>query len=66
MTKETAIAIFLAPLIGTAGWWLIFQPGRWAYRYLYKRLPEGRLRRLLLTERRGGLVTIDPPRSPLG
>ncbi len=56
MTKETAIAIFLAPIVGTAFWWLVAQPGRWAYRYLYRRLPDGHLRRLLLTERGKGLT----------
>ena len=66
MTKETALAIFLAPLVGTLGWWLIFQPGRWVYRLLYRRLPDGRLRRVLLSERRGGLISVDPPRSPFG
>ncbi|MCZ8113805.1 hypothetical protein [Silanimonas sp.] len=66
MTKETALAIFLAPIVGTFCWWLIFQPARWGYRYLYRRMPEGRLRRLLLKERGGSLVTIDPPRTPLG
>lgn len=41
-------AALLAPIIGPAMWWVLQGPGRVAYRYLWKKLPDGRLRRVLL------------------
>jgi len=62
VTKETALAIFLAPLVGVAGWWLLLQPGRWVHRFLYRRLPDGRIRRLLLSEKPSAAKLLPPSR----
>jgi len=46
--KSTMIAMLLAPLVGGTIWWLFFRFAKIAHDFLWKRLPEGRLRRLLL------------------
>jgi hypothetical protein len=46
--SDTALAAFLAPTLGAAFYWLVFKVARKGHNWLWKRLPEGRLRRLLL------------------
>lgn len=48
MQTRDMIAVALAPLIGGAIWWLFFRFAKIAHDFLWERLPEGRLRRLLL------------------
>lgn len=48
MDKTAWIAAALAPTLGVAIWWIAGRPGKWFSDYLWKRLPEGRLRRILL------------------
>jgi hypothetical protein len=64
--SSTMWAALLAPLLGPLLWWLLFAPGRVIYRYLWRTMPEGKLRRFLLRERRGQYVTIKPPTKPFG
>ena len=40
--------VLAAPIIAPALWWLLTRPGLALHNWLYRRLPEGRLRRLLL------------------
>lgn len=40
--------LLLAPLLAPILWWLYTRPGKWAHDWLWRKLPEGRLRRLLL------------------
>lgn len=64
MTTETAIAVVLTPILGPLLWWIIWAPAKAAHNYLWRRLPDGRMRRLLLKERRGEWVTINRPERP--
>lgn len=48
MQTSTIIAGLLAPTIGGLFWWLVMRPGQLLNQWLWKRLPEGRLRRVLL------------------
>lgn len=48
MQLSTALATALAPIVGGGMWWLYMYPGRKVRTALDKRLPEGRLRRVLL------------------
>ena len=48
MTTNDMLAVALAPLIGGLVWWLFFRAAKFGHDYLWRRLPEGRLRRLLL------------------
>lgn len=48
MQKETIIALVLAPIIGGAMWYVLLLPGRYVSRWVWKYMPEGRLRNLLL------------------
>lgn len=45
---NTQWAAVLAPLVGGAFWWLVKRPGQKAHDWLWRRLPEGRLRNFLL------------------
>lgn len=47
MQTSTMWALLLAPLLGGLIWYFLLMPGRVLSRYLWKRLPDGRLRRLL-------------------
>lgn len=40
-------AALLAPIIGGAIWWLLLRPGRIVHDWLWRKLPDGRLRRIL-------------------
>lgn len=62
----TLWAALLAPLLGGLIWWLLFLPGRVAYRWLWRHMPEGRLRTFLLRDRNGKWITVNPPRKPFG
>jgi hypothetical protein len=48
MQTSTIVAAVLAPTLGGGIWWLLQRPGKWVSDRLWKRLPEGRLRRVLL------------------
>ena len=48
MQTSTIVAALLAPTLGAAFWWLVQRPGKLLNDLLMKRLPEGKLRRLLL------------------
>jgi hypothetical protein len=48
MDKSTAWAIALTPILGPLIGYLLFVPGRKFSRWLWKKLPDGRLRNLLL------------------
>jgi hypothetical protein len=48
MQTSTVIAALLAPSLGGLFWWLVQRPGKLLNDTLWKRLPEGRLRRILL------------------
>jgi hypothetical protein len=48
MQTSTIIAALVAPTVGGLFWWLVQRPGKFISDTLWKRLPEGRLRRLLL------------------
>lgn len=48
MERTTLIAIALAPLLAPLYRWVFLTPGRKVSDALWKRLPEGRLRRILL------------------
>ena len=52
MMEPKVIALLLAPLLGGLIWWALLTPGRMAYRYLWKRLPSGKLRDFLIKERK--------------
>lgn len=40
-------AVLLAPIIGPIIWYALMLPGRLISRWLWRRLPDGKLRRLL-------------------
>ena len=42
------LTIVSAPVAVPVVWWILTRPGKVIYRFLWKRLPEGRLRRILL------------------
>lgn len=48
MQTSTMIAAALASSVGVAFWWLVQWPGKRLRDWLWKRLPEGRLRKALL------------------
>ena len=50
MQTSTTIAAILAPLLGPVIWGLLHLPGRIAARLVWKYMPYGRLRDLLLRE----------------
>ena len=41
-------AALLAPVVGVGFWWLVKYPGRKLADYLWRKLPDGKLRDLLL------------------
>ncbi len=45
---STQWAALLAPFIGVLFWWLVMYPGRKLSDFLWKRLPDGKLRSILL------------------
>ncbi len=45
---STQWAALLAPVVGAGFWWLVMYPGRKLADALWKRLPDGRLRKFLL------------------
>jgi hypothetical protein len=47
MTSGTLWAVLLTPVVGG----LLYLPGKLVYRWLWKRMPDGRLREFLLKER---------------
>jgi hypothetical protein len=48
MEKSTVIALALAPVIGPVIGYLLFRPARGISRWIWRKMPEGRLRSLLL------------------
>lgn len=44
------IAIGLAPILGPIIWWILFRPGKIVHNFLWKRLPDGKLRTMLFKE----------------
>jgi len=48
LQTSTVIAALVAPTVGGLFWWLVQRPGKLLNDVLWKRLPEGRLRRVLL------------------
>lgn len=50
MQTSTVVAILLAPILGPVLWYGLLLPGRMLSRWLWKSLPEGRLRRILLKD----------------
>ena len=48
MQTSTMIAAVVAPTVGAAFWWLVLRPGKLLNEWLWKRLPDGRLRSVLL------------------
>jgi hypothetical protein len=61
MQTSTVIALVAAPILGPLIWWTLTRPGAAIHRYLYRRLPEGRLRRVLLMD-----TKTDVPKTPFG
>lgn len=45
---STQWAALLTPVVGVGFWWLVMRPGKWLHDYLWKRIPNGKLRKLLL------------------
>lgn len=45
---NTMWAALLAPLIGGVFYWLVTRPGKWAHDWLWRKLPDGKLRDILL------------------
>lgn len=41
------LTVALAPIIGPILWWILFRPGKWIHDWLWRRVPNGRLRQLL-------------------
>ena len=48
MDNTQVVTLMLAPTLVPIVWWILTRPGKRVLRYLYAKLPEGRLRRLLL------------------
>lgn len=48
MQNSTLVAAFLAPLLAPVVRWLFLKPGRMCHDWLWKRLPEGKMRKILL------------------
>lgn len=48
MTTTQMIAVVLSPLIGGLVWWLFFRAGKAGHDFLWRKLPDGKLRRFLL------------------
>jgi hypothetical protein len=48
MQKETMWALLLAPILGPIIWYGLMLPGRLISRLLWRHMPEGRLKRILL------------------
>jgi hypothetical protein len=48
MQKTTVIALLLAPILGPILWWAFMLPGRYVSRLIWKHMPDGRLKRILL------------------
>jgi hypothetical protein len=48
MTSQSLWAVVLAPILGPLIWWGLKAPGRAVHDFLWRRLPDGRLRRMLL------------------
>jgi hypothetical protein len=48
MQTSTIIAGLLAPSVGALFWWLVQWPGKRLRDWLWKRLPDGVMRRVLL------------------
>lgn len=53
MQTTTLIAVVLAPIVGPAMWWVLQAPGRAVYRFLWRKLPDGWVRKVLLKELSG-------------
>lgn len=53
----TVLAVALAPFLAA----LLYWPGRKAARWLWKRMPDSRLKRALFKDRSGGLI--NPPET---
>jgi len=66
MQKETAIAIVIAAVAAPLVRYVFLLPGRWGYRYLWKHMPEGRLRSFLLKKRGSGQPAETWPKLPPG
>lgn len=62
MQTSTVVAILAVPILGPAIWWLLMWPGKRVRDYLWRKLPEGRMRRVLLKDDGGKWV--DPPKTP--
>lgn len=58
MQKTTIIAILLAPILGPVMWYAFMLPGRYVSRLIWKHMPEGRLKRILLKKNN----VLDPSR----
>jgi len=39
--------VALAPIVGPILWWLLLRPGKWLHDWLWRRVPDGWLRRML-------------------
>lgn len=50
MQPSTTIAIILAPLLGPVIWWFLLYPGKKLMRWVWRKMPYGKLRTLLLTD----------------
>lgn len=48
MDSTQIVALVTAPIAVPVAWWILTRPGKVLHRYLWKRLPDGRLRRALL------------------
>jgi len=66
IVKSVYWAAMLAPVVGPAMRWMFYSPGRWLARWVWKKMPYGRLRSFLLTDLTfpAPASTSRPPRSP--
>ncbi len=48
MDGTQMLVVATAPIAVPVAWWILTRPGKALHRFLWKRLPDGRLRRILL------------------
>jgi hypothetical protein len=48
MDSTTALTIVAAPVLVPVAWWFLTRPGKALHNYLWRKLPDGRIRRALL------------------
>jgi len=51
MQTATIVSLIAAPIVGPLIWKVLLWPGKRTHDYLWRRMPDGRLRSLLLRHR---------------